>query len=181
MTENSKLIYSKEEAITRMQTAYTGVVLSVIRQILKDERLVEECLNDVWYKISENLGKLGDLGDCKTKGYICATAKTTAIDIYRREKHEMPVGMGDEVMRYAERAVSFVQNEAENDRQSEILSELLAALKPIDRRIIILHFCHKFTYREIAAELGMSAAAARKRGERAERLLKDKTGGGNRK
>lgn len=76
MTEikNIKIIHSKDEAIKRIQAAYGGVVKNLIKEILNDERLVEECMSEVWYRLSVHLSKFEDLGSHKTRAYICKTA-----------------------------------------------------------------------------------------------------------
>lgn len=173
---NFTIIHDKDEAIRRLQAAYTGIVRHIITPILKDERLIEECINDVWYKLSEHLEKFDDLGSRMTRQYVCRTARNAAIDIYRREIREFSVGEGIDVREIAhERNVFPFQNERNNDSESGIdIDEMISRLKPIDRGIIMLHHYYKFTYKEIGKAIGISTDAARKRGERAEKILREK-------
>ena len=173
---NFTIIHSKEEAIRRLQAAYTGIIRYIVTPILEDERLIEECINDVWYNLSEHLEKFDDFGSRMTRQYVCRTAKNAAIDIYRREIREFPVGEGIDVREIVHDGNVFpFQNERNNASDCAAdLEELIAILKPMDREIIMLHHYYKFTYKEIGKAIGISTDAARKRGERAEQILKEK-------
>ena len=174
---NFKILHSKDEAIRRLQAAYTGIVRRIIMIYLDDERLIEECMNDVWYNLSEHLEKVDDLGSRMTRQYVCKTARNAAIDVYRRENREIPVGAGTDVREIVHDGNVFPFRNGENNKDvnREVdIDELISLLKPMDREIIVLHRCYKFTYKEIGKAIGISTDAARKRGERAEKMLKEK-------
>lgn len=173
---NFTIIQDKDEAIRRLQAAYTDIIQYIVTPILTDDRLAEECINDVWYNLSEHLSKFDDLGSKMTRQYVCMTARNAAIDIYRREIREAPVGVGADVREtvYAGNMFPLQNGNTSNRGHAADIEELISILKPMDREIIMLHHCYKFTYKEIGKAIGISSDAVRKRGERAEKILKEK-------
>ena len=171
-----KVIHDEDEAIENLEKVYTGIIRSIVKPILKDERLVEECLNDIWYKLSRHLEKVYSLDEMKQKTYICTTAKNAALDIYRKQKGEISVGIGDDIREYAVKEGRHFKDVLEKYELAEDVREALSYLGKEDRKIILLHHYLKFTYKEIAEELGMSEAAVTKRGQRAGIEIRKKMG-----
>ncbi len=176
-----RIIRNEDEAIRNLEKVYTGIIRSIIWPILKDEQLVEECLNDIWFKLSRHLEKIYDLEENKRKAYICTTAKNAAFDICRRENREVPVGDSEDVREFAVNEGTNLFGVIEKYELSDEVNEALSHLKEIDQEILKKHRIYGFTYKEIAADLGMTESSVSKRGQRAESKLKGRLEKGKQK
>lgn len=167
-----RIIRDEDEAIDNLQKVYTGVIRTIICPILMDEHKVEECLNDIWLKISRHLEKVYGFEEKVRIAYICSTAKNAALDIRRKQEKEIPVGSHEDIREFAVNEGTHLYGTVKKHDLSDEVEEAFMQLKPIDREIIKLHHFYGFTYREIAEDLGMTEARAAKRGHRAEDKLR---------
>ena len=63
---------------------YKKMMFWIANQILKDERDIEEVVQDSFIKIIRNLDKIEKINSKKTKSFISIIVKNTAIDVYRK-------------------------------------------------------------------------------------------------
>lgn len=137
---------------------YSAYVYAIVRDKLSgySEEDVEETVNDVFIRFWHDSGKV-DLKRGSIKAYICVLAKSLALN--RREKlshrsAELPLGEAADV--------------ADNDTPERKLArrELLykvSRLNDTDRKAVVMRYYYAMPHAEIAAQLGISETAVRKR------------------
>ncbi len=171
------IIHDEDEILRRIDLAYGSILYSIAWDILKDSHDVEDCLNEARLKLLGYLGKLEDLDSTEAKAYICKTVKSVAIDRYRKKKKEpLAVGIGGDVLECAVKEGKHQLDVIAKYELAEDIRDVLNLLKPIERKIIIMHRYYNYTYEEIGKELDMSKDAVRKKADRAIDDLKMKLG-----
>lgn len=172
-----KIIHDEDEIFRIIDRAYGNILYSIAWDILKNRHDVEDCLNEVRFKLSMHLDKLGDLDSIETKAYICKTTKNAALDMYRKKKNDpIAVGIGDEVREFAANEGKHLMDVIAKYELTQEVKDVLDLMRPVERRIILMHQYGNYTYEEIGKELGMSKDAVRKRADRALDNLRLKVG-----
>lgn len=96
----SRLKKGKEDALEFIVDLYLPIVKGVIYKVLynlKNEGIVEECINDVFLSVWNNIDKFkGEEEDFKK--WICSIAKFKAIDYYRKEVKKSEVILEDAIL-----------------------------------------------------------------------------------
>lgn len=167
-----RLKNGKEDALDYIVDNYLTLIKGTIYKVLgplKDEGLIEECINDVFLSVWRNANKFhGD--DSEFKKWLYIISKFKAIDYYRSR-----VKKAEEVLE----AIEVVDKSSVEDdlitmeNRSEII-ELINSLKRIDRDIFILKFFLGYKSEDIAIKLNITKASVDNRIYRGKRKLKEK-------
>ncbi len=150
-----------EHALELIDRQYGSQLKGIIRGIVKDEGVTDECLNDVYLRIWNAIppAKPADLGS-----YLRTAAHNIAIDRYDtlHRKSDIPKtalvaidsdqGVDPEA---PERVDETVEQMAESERIRALLIEYTKTLPLADRKICIARFYYNAKHREIAARLGI--------------------------
>ena len=150
------------EKIARMYELYEQTMYRMAYGILGDEYTAEDAVHDAFLKLIANRNKLADANSPKTRAYALAAARSAAIDIYRKRRHESE-------------AEALLEREREPVMSTGVYSTIpsvtLARLPEKYRAVIKCRFINGITVYETAAVMGISADCVKKRTERARRLL----------
>lgn len=166
-----------ENALDYVVDQYLSLVKGTIRKILgqfNDQGLIEECINDVFLSLWNNVDKFkGETEDFKK--WIFAISKYKAIDYYRTRVKETEVVLEtveilDETS--AEDELLILENKNE-------IMRLIDDLDPMDKKIFVLKFLLGYKATEIAAKLNITKAAVDNRIYRGKRKLKKRLLGTN--
>ena len=145
---------------------YSAYVYAIIRDKLSgySEEDIEETVNDVFIRFWRDSGKV-DLKRGSVKAYICVLAKSLALNRRKQLSH-----------RSDELPLDEAADNADNDTPERKLvrRELLyrvSRLSGTDRKAVVMRYFYAMPHAEIAAQLGISEAAVRKRIGRALKKL----------
>ncbi|KOS69240.1 RNA polymerase factor sigma-70 [Lysinibacillus contaminans] len=152
-----RLKRQEEDALEYVVDHYLPLVKGVVYKVLtplQQESLLEECMNDVFLSIWENIDQFkGDAIDFRK--WVCVIAKYKAIDYYRKAGKSMEVSSehtGLLVEDSVEEALIQIENHEE-------LLQLINRLDAMDREIFMMKFFLGVKTEDIAARFGLTRAA----------------------
>ena len=119
-----------------------------------DEKLAEDAVHTAFVKIADNIKKVGDPADMKTRNFVVIITRNTALDMVRKLDRE------------TELSENLVETE-----QTHLTDSPLEKLPKTHRDVLILHYQYGYTIPETAKLLGLSRDAVYKRIERAKQEL----------
>ncbi len=161
---------------------YTPLVFKICHSVLSSVGSGEdarECASDVFASFYKNIDRV-DLSKGSIKGLLAFSAKTTAIDYYRRLKKDAArVVSIDDVGDIPSAFLAFEQSEKKE--KSRLVAQAVRSLGEPDRTIIVRKYFFGETAAEIGERLSLSAEVVQKRSQRAlqklKKLLEDIPGG----
>lgn len=151
---------------------YKKVIYFIALKYLKNEKLAEEAVQEIFFKVFCNIEKIVSLESNKTKGYLMEIARNTAIDIYRKERVRFAEIKIDEMPSYdIEDDFCLEKIIIKKEISKQILSSM-NNLKELDRKILRLTYIEEKSEKEVAEALGLSYENTRARISRARKKLK---------
>lgn len=162
----------KEDALEFIVDIYLPLVKGVTYKVLsplKNEGIIEECINDIFLSVWNNSEKFtGETDDFKK--WICAIAKFKAIDYYRKEVKKSEVVLDKE---------DLIDNNLVEDKlllmeEREELIRVINLLGQMDRKIFIMKFFLGMKSDDIALKLGITKASVDNKICRGKKKLKIK-------
>lgn len=144
---------------------YTPLLKHVAYQLLQDEHLAEDAVHTAFLNIIKSFCEIGEPFSHKTKRFLVVVTENAAIDMLRRDRPDIHVSFHD-----LEPVLALPSDMLEHVETRE-LAERIAALPEVYRSALELRAYHGLNEKQIAAVLGISHGAARKRIERARSLL----------
>lgn len=145
----NRILRRDETALSELYTQYGSQVFGITLHVLQDRTLAEEATQDTFLKIWNSAHKW-DAERGKLSTWIFTIARYTAIDILRREVHQIAASAVelDEMIQVAG------QPGHHNDAlDAELMKSLIARLPPEQIEAIELAFFKGMTHQEIAAHL----------------------------
>jgi RNA polymerase sigma-70 factor (ECF subfamily) len=140
---------------------HKSMVMSQLRQKIKNESVCEELCNDVFLKVNEILSTF-NCEKAKFSTWIYTFVKNKIIDYYRSEgkKAQQTASVSDFVNSEGQEAFSFISdNNASNSVEcAELQSKIdlaLNNLKPIYKQIAEMFYVEQLKYEEIAERLNV--------------------------
>lgn len=167
-----RLKAGKEDALDYIVDNYLSLVKGTVYKVLaplSDEGIIEECINDVFLSVWNNVSKFhGDSIDFKK--WVYTIAKFKAIDYYRAKVRRTETILDTiEIIDDNSAEDSFISMENENN-----VINLINGLEPIDRDIFILKFFLGYKSEDIAMKLCITKASVDNRIYRGKRKLREK-------
>jgi RNA polymerase sigma factor (sigma-70 family) len=142
-----------DEAFKTLVDQYVGLVYSACMRQLKDRHLAEDATQAVFLLLSQ---KAGALRQSHLSGWLLTTSRYACANIrkseQRRQRREQVVAMNQNT-----------PTEKGNDDLLDLLDEALCHLKSADREALMLRYLKEQSMCDVAAALGLSEEAARKR------------------
>ena len=141
------MIYTEEDK-TKIYEEYSPKVLAYIKSKISDYYLAEDLCANVFVKVYKNLDSFDDK-KASISTWIYTIARNTLTDYFRvRHVH----GEIDE-------SIPMVETGFEEIYKEETLDELANALEQLperERDLVIMHYYHNLSLKEIASKLKMS-------------------------
>lgn len=167
-----RLRAGKEDALDYIVDNYLSLVKGTIYKVLaplKDDGLIEECINDVFLSVWNNISKFkGESNEFKKWIYVIARFK--AIDYYRSKvKNEEEIKEFIEAIDEASAEDKLINME----NRSEVM-ELINGLEKVDRNIFICKFFLGYKSEDIAKKLNITKASVDNRIYRGKKKLREK-------
>ena len=119
-----------------------------------DEKLAEDAVHTAFVKIADNIKKIDDPADVKTRNFVVIITRNTALDMLKKLGRE----------------TELLENLAESE-QTSLADSPLEKLPKTYRDVLVMHYQYGYSVPEIAKLLGLSRDATYKRIERAKQEL----------
>ena len=152
------------EKLNTLYGIYEQPMYRIAYAVLHDQSLAEDAVSDAFMRIMGKLDRFDDCNSLKTKAYIVKVIKSTAINIYRKNKRkfaeEVPIS---EAMQIAD--------PSQNTVRSEKVNNILSSLTEPDKSIVIMRCMKDMSWKEVAARLSLTESNVRKRFERTKKRL----------
>lgn len=157
---------AEAEKLHKLYEIYEQPMYRVAFSVLKNTSDAEDAVSDAFMSIIKKIGSIGEPYSPKTKNYIVKTIKSSAIDIYRknRRNYDRTQPLDDSINSIPDTASGVENDIGDNDR-------ILDKLNEIDRKIITLRCRDELQWRDIAQRMSMTESNVRKRFERARKKL----------
>jgi len=156
---------TKFECIYHM---YRKLMMKVAMDILHDNGLAEDAVSQAFLQLIPNMGKIGEVSCHQTKKYLITMVKRVSYAFYNKRKRIIEVP-------YEEMSDCDLES-AENDVLAELsyseLLEKIGTLPDIYADVLYLAYCEENSTKEVAALMGLSISAVKKRLERARHQLR---------
>jgi RNA polymerase sigma-70 factor (ECF subfamily) len=144
---------------------YEHVMYNIAYSILHDQYLGEDAVHDAFLKIIKYINVISEVNCHKTKALVVTIIKSTAIDIYRKQSRQSPVGE-DVLSKVIDTNELPLDHIIAEGNYNELLKKL-KKLKKIYLEIILLKYHYHYSDSEISQILCISDSAVRKRLSRA--------------
>ncbi len=155
------VIAKKLPSFNELYKEHKGLVMSQLRQKIKNEEICEELCNDVFLKVNEFL-VIFDCERAKFSTWIYKFVENKIVDYFRSEgkKAQQTSKVSDLVNSEGQEAFSFLSDsDASTDIETSELSskivEAMSRLKPMYKRIAEMFYVEQLKYDEIAEELNI--------------------------
>ncbi|WP_342507373.1 sigma-70 family RNA polymerase sigma factor [Sporosarcina sp. FSL K6-2383] len=167
-----RLQRQKEDALEFVVDTYLPIIKGITYKVLiplKDQGIVDECINDIFLSIWNNSKKFkGDSTDFRK--WICTIAKFKAIDYHRKASKEVEFPsdyMDRNTDVSAEDELILLEDRTE-------LIKLINQLEPIERDIFIMKFFLGYKTEQISKKLGLTNTSVDNRVYRGKKKLYQK-------
>lgn len=143
---------------------YKDRAYAIAYSILEDSFLADDATVEVFISLAKNFKIVKKLNYHKLDYYIVITSRNTAINMLKKEKKHMKMKSYNDDLYLADdnlKAFDYV-----------FLKLCISKLRFNDQQVLYLRYTARLEYKEIAATLGISSAAARKRVQLAKARLK---------
>lgn len=151
---------------------YKIIYLEASRRLDSNE-LVEEAMQDILLKISNNIDKITEFNDKAAIGYIVKIARYTSIELYRKEIRQRGDVVYLEDYTYDAETAFKVEEELAEMHFGSFVSEYIDKMSKEDNELIHLFFYDGYSYEQISKMFGITPEAARQRLHRAKKRLRD--------
>ncbi|PTX43358.1 RNA polymerase sigma-70 factor (ECF subfamily) [Christiangramia gaetbulicola] len=147
------------KAFERIYQLYSESVYGIIYSILKDEKIAEEILQDVFMKIWDNASSYNsDKGRFFT--WILNIARNASIDHIRSKSHK-----NSQKNLTADNFVNILESNSNFSAKADAIGikKYIDILKPVCKKLIDLLFFKGFTQKDAAEELDMPLGTVKTR------------------
>lgn len=159
------LDHEPEQGMALLIEEYSGLLWTVCRQYLQNTEDVKECINETFSEFYLHKERF-DPEKGALKGYLAVIARRCALHRYQENRRWEGAAPSEQ-----EEPDPFSRMESKDE-----LEAALAALDPVDERIVRMKYYDGMTAREIAASLGLPYETVKKRYQRSmKKLLKKLT------
>lgn len=157
----------QKNKFTRLYTDYCDVMRWAAMRILKDPYLAEDAVHYAFIRISRIIEKIQEEPCHKTRTFMVVVVENIAKDMWKKRKKDTMMDF-DSLEIPAE---GNLLDDLLSKIQVETVAEKIELLPDGYREVLVLRYLQDYTDVQIAALVGISHAAVRKRLERARQKL----------
>ncbi len=157
---------AETEKLHKLYEIYEQPMYRIAFAVLKNTSDAEDAVSDAFISIIKKISSIGEPYSPKTKSYIVKIIKSSAIDIYRKNRRNFDrvQPIDDSINSIPDTASGFKNDIGDTD-------VILEGLNETDRKIITLRCRDELQWRDIAQRMNMTETNVRKRFERARKKL----------
>ena len=144
---------------------YRCFMMKIASDILRDDYMAEDAVHEAFIKVAANMDKIGQTESLKTKRYLAAIVKNTAIDIYRKRKRIFGREISADNFNICDGAAYM-----DTDVDNEVL-DILKNLPDIYRDIFLLKYSSCLDNKEISDILRIPEGTIRQRIARGKEMI----------
>lgn len=161
-----------KDLINDLYKDLSGQMKAMALGLLKDPYQAEEAVANTFVKIIDHIEKISKIPCPQRQAYCVSILKNETINILRREKNYQATENLDS---YQEKSsLSQVEAQIIEELEKTSLREKIKDLDQADRLLLIYKYQENMTYKEIGKILSISEEAAKKKGQRILKKLRDK-------
>lgn len=166
------MTYQEQQKLHRLYELYEQPMYRIAFAVLHSRSLAEDAVSDAFVTVIKHMHKFRDPDSSKTRAYIIRIIKTSAINIYRKNKRqvEREVSIDDDVLQYRDPAQDVECYVFERHKSSQV-SAMLDEMGETDRNIVLLRCRDELSWREVSEKMSITESTARKRFERIRKKL----------
>lgn len=142
--------------------AYSDAMYYRAYAILHNKCDAEDAVHGAFIKILDNMDKLNEPTNPKTRSFVLIVVENTAIDIYRKRKRLGEIALEDFVQDFAEQ-YSY--------HRGNMIMEQILKMQPKYRNVLMLKYIYGYNYAEIGQIMDIKEDTAKKIGQRAKASL----------
>lgn len=156
--------------VDQLYHKYRETMYYIAYKILQDEFLAEDAVQQTFLKIFKNIDAIGEIFCHETKAYCIVSCKRVAIDMLRQKNREKFDSLDSCLMEQIPTGIS-VEEEVIFKINMRIIINKILQLPQLQKDILCLYYGGG-SLKEIAIDLHISHEAAKKRLQRARKLLR---------
>ncbi len=152
-----RLKRGKEDALEYIVDKYLSLVKGVTYKVLsplRNEYLIEECINDIFLSVWINRSKFTGKSD-EFRKWIAAISKYKAIDYYRKEIKKLEIS--SDIIKIE--GDNLLEDEIITMENQEELMQAINLLDPMEREIFIMKFFLGYKSKDIATKFNVTKAS----------------------
>ena len=151
---------------TALYQQYRHLMFYIAREVLCDEHLSEDAVQEAFLRIAKNFHKIGEIPCPQTRNLVVIIPKNIAITMVSHNNNK-------EIDTYTQIEEPATSNDIFETVSNRILVECILQLPEIYRDSLYLYHIYGYSFREVSNLLSISVETAKKRVQRARRLLKE--------
>lgn len=159
----------EQDKFREIYLTYRNIMYNTANKILHDEGLSEDAVHNAFLKIINNIDKIGEANDKKTRNFLVIIAKNEAIRIYN-SKREIPDS--EFVEETIEDSID-IEFEFDKKEYKKIIFDLIRTMDRKYSEPLLMKFFYNYTDLEIADFLGITVDNAKVRIYRGKNKLKE--------
>ncbi|MBP5254919.1 MAG: sigma-70 family RNA polymerase sigma factor [Lachnospiraceae bacterium] len=148
-----------------MYRMYQNLMVSIAYQVLNNRADAEDAVQESWIKILRIAERIGEPESSSARNLAAIVTKRTAIDFYRRNRRTAVIPLDEAYME------TPYPDPSETVPEKCTLADAMAALPPVYRDLLLLHYDQGLAPAEIAPLMSMTEANVRKTMQRARKKL----------
>lgn len=139
-------------------------------KILGSEDRADDVVSTAFIKIMDNIDKISKLDRQQLIAFCVTIVKNASIDVLRRSKRMTSIDYLDHL---PDESTQNIEGKCIYDEDIQRLAGLIDRLEPDEQQFIYLRYTEDMGYGELGRLLGISEDAAKKRGQRLVKKLRD--------
>jgi len=158
------------DAFEQIVSSYMSPALAVARQILSDHALAEDAVQESFLRVIRKRDQYipGSPFSC----WFYAIVRNVCVDMLRQQARQKQAIRNSQTCGERSRTIANRKSQIANDKLE--IPKILDMLPCGERDVLVLRIVHGLVFRDVAAALGISEEAAKKRAQRALRRLRAK-------
>lgn len=144
---------------------YKDLMFYVANQILNNEHDAEDAVQQAFFAILKNFGKISEIKCPQTRSFVVTIVERKAIDLYRSKNRNIMIPFDEEFINTPGR----IEADAISVRNN--LAKAMAMLPARYRELLLLKYDNGFSEQEIAVMCSMTKANVKKTIHRAKKKL----------
>ena len=173
--ERKNMDMDRSQILERLFRLYEQQMYRIAYSILNNSPQAEDAVADAFERLIPYLDRCRGLTDMKTKRLVITVLRSSALDIYRKNKREQ-IHVSLDAENFLDRGVNTIDDYMKRRDCEELAGKIVDMLPEIYAGVIRLRYFYDMDVEEIANILGISVDNVYQRLTRARKIIKNKMG-----